>query len=49
MIVIKGEIAFVTNSHGMRLWTERFGDPADPVVLLIMGTSAQAIAWRGGR
>src|SRR5215475_6723087 len=29
----------------MRLWTERFGDPADPAVLLIMGTSAQAIGW----
>ncbi len=43
--MIKGEIAFVTNSQGMRLWTERFGDPADPAVLLIMGTSAQAIGW----
>jgi pimeloyl-ACP methyl ester carboxylesterase len=45
LIVIKGESAFVTNSQGMRLWTERFGDPAAPVVLLIMGTSAQAIGW----
>jgi pimeloyl-ACP methyl ester carboxylesterase len=43
--VIKGESAFVTNSQGMRLWTERFGDPADPAALLIMGTSAQAIGW----
>lgn len=44
-IVINGESAFVTNSQGLRLWTERFGDPADPVVLLIMGTSAQGIGW----
>lgn len=43
--MINGEIALVTNSQGMRLWTERFGDPADPAVLLIMGTSAQAIGW----
>jgi pimeloyl-ACP methyl ester carboxylesterase len=42
--MFKGETAFV-NSGGLRLWTERFGDPADPVVLLIMGTSAQAIGW----
>lgn len=44
--MIKGEIAFV-NSGGLRLWTERFGDPADPMVLLIMGTSAQGIGWPG--
>ena len=43
--MIKGEAAFVVNARGLRLWTERFGDPADPVVLLIMGTSAQAIGW----
>jgi pimeloyl-ACP methyl ester carboxylesterase len=43
-VVINGETAFV-NSGSLRLWTERFGDPADPVVLLIMGTSAQAIGW----
>ncbi|HEX6524584.1 MAG TPA: alpha/beta hydrolase [Streptosporangiaceae bacterium] len=42
--MIKGEIAFV-NSGSLRLWTERFGAPADPVVLLIMGTSAQGISW----
>jgi len=42
--VIKGETTFVS-SGDLRLWTERFGDPADPVVLLIMGTSAQAIGW----
>jgi len=43
--VIKGKTAFVTNSQGLRLWTESFGDPTDPVVLLIMGTAAQAIGW----
>jgi pimeloyl-ACP methyl ester carboxylesterase len=43
--MIKGESAFVINSEGLRLWTERFGDPAAPAVLLVMGTSAQAIGW----
>src|SRR5579872_6821029 len=43
--VIKGEASFVVNSQGLRLWTERFGDPAGPTVLLVMGTSAQAIGW----
>jgi len=42
--MVKGETAFV-NSGGLRLCTERFGDPADPVVLLIMGTSEQGIGW----
>ena len=36
--------AFVTSS-GLRLWTERFGEPDDPAVLLVMGTSAQGIGW----
>jgi len=43
--VIKGKAAFVANSQGLRLWTERFGDPAGPVVLLVMGTATQAIGW----
>lgn len=43
--MIKGKTAFVTNSQGLRLWTESFGDPTDPVVLLIMGTAAQATGW----
>jgi pimeloyl-ACP methyl ester carboxylesterase len=42
--VIKGDVTFV-ESGALRLWTERFGDPGDPVVLLIMGTSAQGIGW----
>lgn len=43
--MIKGESAYVVNDQGLRLWTERFGDPGAPAVLLIMGTSAQAIGW----
>jgi pimeloyl-ACP methyl ester carboxylesterase len=42
--VIKGDVTFV-ESGALRLWTERFRDPGDPVVLLIMGTSAQGIGW----
>jgi pimeloyl-ACP methyl ester carboxylesterase len=29
----------------LQLWTERFGDPQDPAVLLVMGTSASGIGW----
>ncbi|RKR93110.1 pimeloyl-ACP methyl ester carboxylesterase [Micromonospora pisi] len=32
-------------SGRLRLWTERFGDPTDPTVLLIMGAEAQSIGW----
>jgi pimeloyl-ACP methyl ester carboxylesterase len=42
--VIKCDVTFI-ESGALRLWTERFGDPGDPVVLLIMGTSAQGIGW----
>ncbi|TDD44553.1 alpha/beta fold hydrolase [Nonomuraea terrae] len=35
---------FITSGN-LRLWTERFGHPADPVVLLIMGTSTPGIGW----
>ncbi|GLY91984.1 alpha/beta fold hydrolase [Actinoallomurus iriomotensis] len=38
------ESAFVT-SAGLRLWTERFGDPEHPAILLIMGTATPAIGW----
>jgi pimeloyl-ACP methyl ester carboxylesterase len=31
-------------SGPLTLWTERFGDPADPAVLLVMGSAAQGIA-----
>ncbi|HWO61877.1 MAG TPA: alpha/beta hydrolase [Umezawaea sp.] len=39
-----GDEKYVT-SGGPRLWTERFGDRGHPGVLLIMGTSTQAIGW----
>jgi pimeloyl-ACP methyl ester carboxylesterase len=32
-------------SGELRLWSERFGDEGDPVVLLVMGTAAQGIGW----
>ncbi|QKV90826.1 alpha/beta fold hydrolase [Streptomyces sp. NA02950] len=35
-IVLAGEL---------QLWTEDFGDPADPDVLLIVGADAQAVGW----
>ncbi len=35
---------FVPSGH-LRLWTEGFGDPADPAVLLIVGATSQGIAW----
>jgi len=55
--VLNGDVKFV-DSNGLHIWTERFGNSGDPAVLLIMGTSAQSIAWpdelvealvRGGR
>jgi pimeloyl-ACP methyl ester carboxylesterase len=33
------------DSNGIRLWTESFGDPGNPTLLLIMGASAQGIQW----
>ncbi|MEU7768933.1 alpha/beta hydrolase [Nocardia sp. NPDC049190] len=39
-----GEEKFV-GSGQVRLWTERFGRPGDPTVLLVMGTSTQGIGW----
>jgi pimeloyl-ACP methyl ester carboxylesterase len=42
--VLNGDEQFV-DSSGLQIWTERFGHPADPAVLLIMGTSAQSIGW----
>jgi pimeloyl-ACP methyl ester carboxylesterase len=34
--------------QGVRLCTESFGDPADPPVLLIMGTAASMVWWEDG-
>ncbi|MYS90312.1 alpha/beta fold hydrolase [Streptomyces sp. SID5464] len=33
---------------GLELWTEEFGDPAHPTVLLVMGAQAQGIQWNDG-
>ncbi|HTO56482.1 MAG TPA: alpha/beta hydrolase, partial [Pseudomonadales bacterium] len=33
------------DSNGIHLWTENFGDPRNPTLLLIMGASAQGIQW----
>jgi pimeloyl-ACP methyl ester carboxylesterase len=32
-------------ANGIEIWTEDFGDPADPTILLIMGAGGQAILW----
>lgn len=36
---------FADVGRGIRLCYERFGDPADPPVLLVMGLATQMIAW----
>ncbi|MEV0941229.1 alpha/beta hydrolase [Micromonospora wenchangensis] len=41
--MLTGEEKFVRGP--VRLWTERFGHPDDPAVLLVMGTSTQGIGW----
>ena len=35
-------------ANGVELCTESFGDPADPPVLLIMGTGASMLWWEEG-
>ena len=35
----------IVRANGIDIWTEDFGDPADPALLLIMGASAQGIYW----
>ena len=35
----------VLEVNGIELWTEDFGDAADPAVLLIMGAESQGTAW----
>ncbi|MFG1848191.1 alpha/beta fold hydrolase [Micromonospora carbonacea] len=42
--MLTGEEKFVRSGR-VRLWTERFGRPDDPTVLLVMGTSTQGIGW----
>ena len=33
----------IVRANGIDIWTEDFGNPADPPLLLIMGASAQGI------
>ena len=35
----------VVAANGLSIWTEDFGSPEDPTILLVMGASAQAIVW----
>ncbi|MBL1083476.1 alpha/beta hydrolase [Streptomyces actinomycinicus] len=35
----------IVGAGELKLWTEDFGDPADPAVLLIIGGVAQSIQW----
>ncbi|MDX6218109.1 MAG: hypothetical protein QOG99_3693, partial [Frankiales bacterium] len=32
-------------ANGLTLWTESFGDPSHPTVLLVMGIGTSGIAW----
>jgi pimeloyl-ACP methyl ester carboxylesterase len=34
--------------NGVELWTESFGDPSDPAVLLVMGVGASMLWWEEG-
>jgi pimeloyl-ACP methyl ester carboxylesterase len=42
--MLTGDERFVRSGR-VRLWTERFGRPEDPTILLVMGTSTQGIGW----
>lgn len=35
----------MVKSNGLELWTESFGKPEDPPILLVMGASAQGLGW----
>ncbi|HEX8537263.1 MAG TPA: alpha/beta hydrolase [Cystobacter sp.] len=35
----------MVKSNGIELWTESFGEPGNPPLLLVMGASAQGILW----
>ncbi|WNG27471.1 alpha/beta hydrolase [Cystobacter fuscus] len=35
----------MVKSNGIELWTESFGEPGNPPILLVMGASAQALLW----
>src|SRR5689334_12510880 len=34
------------DAGGVKLWSESFGQPTDPAVLLIMGAGGQGICWQ---
>jgi pimeloyl-ACP methyl ester carboxylesterase len=38
----------ITTPHGLTLWTESFGDPGKPCILLIMGAMNPGIFWPDG-
>ena len=38
----------LVKANGIDVWTEAFGDPGDPPVLLIMGAGAQGLLWPDG-
>ncbi|MFC7035591.1 alpha/beta fold hydrolase [Nonomuraea rubra] len=42
MVISEGKFI---ESGKVALWTERFGDPEDPAVLLVMGTSTPGLGW----
>jgi pimeloyl-ACP methyl ester carboxylesterase len=35
----------MVEANGVDIWTEDFGDPSDPTILLVMGAGGQAILW----
>jgi pimeloyl-ACP methyl ester carboxylesterase len=35
----------MVRANGVDLWTEDFGDPSSPTILLVMGAGGQAILW----
>jgi len=37
--------ANLIDMDGVRLWTEEFGDPAHPPILLVAGSMAQCVTW----
>ena len=35
----------MVHANGVDIWTEDFGDPSNPTILLVMGAGGQAILW----
>jgi pimeloyl-ACP methyl ester carboxylesterase len=38
----------IVQANGIEIWTEALGNPADPPILLIMGSGGQGIHWEDG-